>query len=102
MAKRELKKTEIETNVAEVETEDVLDEKPAKPAKKEEPVAKKYKVVDCIMLNVRKNPSTDSAILGCLKEGAVITGVPCGDPAWVQVQSESISGYCMKQFLKAI
>ena len=95
-------------NVEEVMAEnDLLEKEPLETINKEEPkkeapTAKKYKVVNCVMLNVRQSPSTTAKVIGCLNGGAVVEGTPCGDPAWVQVQSVSISGYCMKQFLEVI
>ena len=95
-------------NIDEVMTEnDLLEKEPLETIEKEEPkkeapAVKKYKVVDCVMLNVRQSPSTTAKVMGCLNEGAVVEGTPCGDPEWIQVSGVSISGYCMKKFLKAI
>jgi len=100
MAKKETKKVVDENVTATPEEEVVKEEKEEKEEKKE--TAKKYTVTGCILLNVRQAPSTEAKVMGCLKEGAVISGVPCGDAKWVQVQSESLFGYCMRKFLKPV
>ena len=86
------------------ETEEVKVEEPVE-VKTPETEAERDMMV-AIGINIRQSPTTDSAIMGMIEEGEILTVHTSADEnGWVQITYDAggytIEGYCMEQFLEA-
>ena len=58
-------------------------------------------IVTCKLLNVRKEPSTVSEILSMIHKDTEVKILEDINEVWYRVRvSESITGFCMKEFIK--
>ena len=99
MAKRELKKVNVEettVETTEVVAPEVVEEK------KEERVAKKGVVANCSLLNIRKKPDIKSDVLAIVDSGSKLTiDLDKSNDKWLKVTTkDKIQGYCMKDYVK--
>ena len=68
--------------------------------KKTEETLKKAVVTDCDYLRLRSEPSVNSDIIALMPEGSIVT-IFEQDKGWFFVEEDSTSeqGYCMKKYL---
>lgn len=67
---------------------------------KEEPIIVKGIVKDCMNLNVRKKPSTDSDILGSIPKNFEVTILDDTVDGWFEIKAEKIgTGFCMSKYI---
>ena len=100
-----MEKNELQEAVpAEELKEEALPEEPAakKPAKKAREVKLAAKVIaGCKLLNVRKEPSLNAAIVGVLREGDELLVSKNGSTDdFYKVTCGDLHGYCKKDFVE--
>lgn len=70
-----------------------------KPVKK---VSRKGLVANCLKLNVRMNPSIDSAVCCTINKGQKVIILSDKDKLFYKVNVEGTEGYCMKDFIDEV
>lgn len=96
----EIKKEE---NLEEALKEENNTEEVVKPKKDLTPKLIKAKIVDCKLLNIRKNASLDSDILGVLNEKNVFyVDKKNSTNDFYKIKYNNVNGYCLKKYVKII
>lgn len=86
-------------NIEVVSENEVVVEEEVKPVKVE---TKKGRVVDCVRLNVRKNPQPNAQVVHTIPKGEVVKVYESESTSnFYKVTTRSkVDGFCMKQYIK--
>jgi hypothetical protein len=94
--------TEIETQTEiETETETEIETQTETQTQAEQEFAGTFTVVtEIYKLNVRQEPTVNSAVVGKLSKGATGTVIEIVDNYWALVEYDGLQGYCSMEYLE--